>query len=67
MLQLPMLQPPTLNHELLDDTVEEAALVAEALLASAQRTEVLSGLGHVVAVQANHDTSRGISANGLQH
>jgi hypothetical protein len=34
----------TLDHELLDNTVEVGALVAEALLASSKGTEVLSGL-----------------------
>jgi hypothetical protein len=33
-----------LDHELLDNTVEVGALVAEALLASSKGTEVLSGL-----------------------
>lgn len=38
-----------LEHEVGDDSVEGRALVAEALLASAESTEVLSGLGdHVV-------------------
>ena len=35
---------PTLNHELLDHTVEAGALVAKALLAGSKGTEVLSGL-----------------------
>jgi hypothetical protein len=34
----------TLDHELLDDTVEVGALVAEALLAGSKGTEVLGGL-----------------------
>ena len=34
----------TLDHELLDNTVEAGALVAEALLAGSKGTEVLSGL-----------------------
>lgn len=37
-----------LAHEAGDDTVEAGALVAEALLTSAQGTEVLSSLGHNV-------------------
>jgi hypothetical protein len=38
-----------LKHEVGDDSVEGRTLVAEALLASAESTEVLSGLGdHVV-------------------
>lgn len=35
----------TLEHELRDDTVELGARVSEALLASAQSTEVLDSLG----------------------
>ena len=34
----------TLDHELLDNTVEAGALVAVALLAGSKGTEVLSGL-----------------------
>ena len=38
-----------LTHEVGDDTVETGSLVAEALLSSAQGTEVLSSLGdHVI-------------------
>ena len=38
-----------LTHEVGDDAVEAGALVAEALLSSAQGTEVLSSLGdHVI-------------------
>ena len=36
----------TLEHKVRDHTVEARAFVAEALLASAQSTEVGSGLGH---------------------
>ena len=40
----------SLTHEVGDDTVEAGALVAEALLSSAQGTEVLGSLGdHVIA------------------
>ena len=39
----------SLTHEVGDDAVEAGALVAEALLSSAQGTEVLSSLGdHVI-------------------
>jgi hypothetical protein len=41
----------SLAHEVWDDAVEGAALVAEALLASAQGTEVLSSLGDNVGVK----------------
>lgn len=40
----------TLEHEVGDDTVEARAGVAEALLASAESTEVGGGLGDDVAV-----------------
>lgn len=40
-----------LAHEVRDDTVEGGRLVAESLLAGAQRTEVLGGLRHNVAAQ----------------
>lgn len=40
-----------LAHELRDDAVEDGALVAEALLAGAQGTEVFSSLGHHVSIE----------------
>lgn len=40
-----------LAHEVGDDAVEGGALVAEALFACAQGTEVLSGLGHHIAAE----------------
>ena len=43
--------PAHLAHEVWDDAVEGAALVAEALLAGAQRPEVLGRLGHHVGAQ----------------
>ena len=40
----------SLTHEVGDDTVETGALVAEALLSSAQGTEILRSLGdHVIS------------------
>ena len=45
----------TLEHELRDDTVEGRSLVAEALLASAESTEVLSGLGDNVIEELEVD------------
>lgn len=48
----------TLEHELGDDTVELAARVAEALLASAQGTEVLSGLGDNIIEELEVDAAR---------
>ena len=54
-----------LAHELRDDAVEGGALVVErlpglphALLARAQRAEVLGRLGHLVRVQLHHDPPR---------
>ena len=44
-----------LEHEFGDDAVEGRALVAEALLASAQRPEVLSRLGNDVGVKVEVD------------
>ena len=46
-----------LEHEVLDDAVEGRALVAEALLASGKRTEVLGRLRHALAVQPHHDAA----------
>lgn len=47
----------TLKHELRDNTVEGRALVAEALLASAQSTEVLGGLGNDAVVKLEVDAA----------
>jgi len=47
----------TLEHELRDDTVELGAGVAEALLASAESAEVLSGLGDNVVVESEVDAA----------
>ncbi len=40
-----------LEHEVRDDAVERGALIAEALLAGAEGTEVLGGLGDNVVKQ----------------
>ena len=60
-----------LEHEVRDDAVELGALVVErlaalahALLARAERAEVLDRLGHDVAVQAHDDAARGRAADG---
>lgn len=45
----------TLKHEVRDDTVEGRALVTEALLASAESTEVLGGLGDNVIKEVEVD------------
>lgn len=47
----------TLQHELRDDAVELAALVAEALLAGAESTEILSGLGDYIVVEGEVDAA----------
>merc|ERR1712054_700544 len=49
-----------LKHELRDDTVELAALVAEALLAGAKRTEVLGSLGDDVVEELKVDAARAL-------
>lgn len=46
-----------LQHERWDDTVERAALVAEALLTSAESTEVFGGLGDYIIIQLEVDAS----------
>jgi hypothetical protein len=51
-----------LDHELLDDTVEGGALVAEALLAGGQSAEVLGRLGDGLAVQAHDNAPDGLIA-----
>ena len=48
-----------LEHELGNDTVEARAGVAEALLASAESTEVGGGLGDDVVVELEADTAGG--------
>lgn len=45
----------TLAHEAGDDAVEGRALVAEALLSSAQSTEVLGGLGDDISAQLHQN------------
>lgn len=47
----------TLNHEVLDDTVERRALIAKTLLASAKSAEVLSGLRNSLAIKAKDDAA----------
>lgn len=48
----------TLEHEVGDDSVEGRTSVAEALLASAESTEVLSGLGDHVVEEVELDATR---------
>ena len=47
-----------------DDAVEARALVSEALLASAQSAEVLSGLRDVLAVESELDAAGGFTIDG---
>ena len=54
----------TLDHELLDDTVECRALIAVALLAGGQSAEVLRGLGDGLAIEAHDDAAEGLIAVG---
>lgn len=60
-----------LDHELLDDAVEHAALVveglaalAQALLASAEGAEVLSRLRHDIVVELEGNAAGGLLADG---
>ena len=48
----------TLKHELRDDTVKLGALVAEALLAGAEGTEVLDRLGDDIVEELEVDAAR---------
>jgi hypothetical protein len=52
----------TLNHEVLDDTVEDSALVSVTLAADRQDAEVLSGLWDSLAVETNDDTTERLIA-----
>lgn len=61
----------TLNHELLDDSVEDAALVAERLprlaftfLAGAEGAEILCGLRDYIVVQLECNSAFFLVANG---
>merc|ERR1719330_175929 len=54
----------TLDHEVLDHSVKLAPLVAEALLASGQRAEVLGGLRHSFAVETHNDAPSVLAADG---
>lgn len=61
----------TLQHELLDDTVELAVLEVEGLaalaytlLTSAEGTEVLGSLGHNVVTEEEDNATSGATADG---
>ncbi len=49
-----------LNHELLNDSMESRSLVSEALLASAESTEVLCGFWDGLAIETNDNSSQGL-------
>lgn len=53
----------TLDHERLNHTVELRALVAEALRAGSELSEVLSSLGNDVTEKTEHNTSLRLSSN----
>lgn len=54
----------TLAHELGDDAVEGAALVAKALLASAQGAEVLGSLGDSLVEEFKDNAAKGSTTGG---
>eukprot|EP00331_Platyophrya_macrostoma_P012537 CAMPEP_0176432520 /NCGR_PEP_ID=MMETSP0127-20121128/15443_1 /TAXON_ID=938130 /ORGANISM="Platyophrya macrostoma, Strain WH" /LENGTH=190 /DNA_ID=CAMNT_0017814707 /DNA_START=85 /DNA_END=655 /DNA_ORIENTATION=- len=54
----------SLAHEALDHTVEDAAGIAEALLAGAQSAEVLSGLGARISEQLHRHAASWRAADG---
>ena len=54
----------TLKHEVGDDTVETRALVAEAVLTSAELAEVASRLGDSVVVELEDDAAGGLVRDG---
>lgn len=59
-----MIDVPALDHELLDNAVECRPLVAEALLAGSEGTEVLSSLGDGLAIETNRDAAELLIAVG---
>jgi len=54
----------TLQHEVLDDTMEGGALVAESWLTGGELEEIVHGLGGLLAVETNVDALLGLTANG---
>ena len=59
-----LLEVATLEHEPLDDAVEDGVLVAEAVLAGAQLLEVLDSLWLRLAEEANDDAARWLTVHG---
>ena len=54
----------SLDHEVLDDTVEGRSLVSESLAALGKLKEVGRRLRHIVSEEANDDTASGLVTNG---
>ena len=54
----------TLNHELLYDSMESRAFIAETLLTSTQLPKILCRLGNRLSIQAYHDSTKLIIAMG---
>jgi len=52
----------TLDHEILNDTVEGRPLISKVLLSGGQRSEVLGGLGDCLAIQTHHDATHRLVA-----
>lgn len=48
----------TLDHELLNDSVESRSLITKALFPCAQSTEVLSSLGDCLPIETNDDSAQ---------
>ena len=48
----------TLDHKLLDHSVERRSFVTKPLFPCAQSTEVLGGLGDGPAIKTNHDSAQ---------
>lgn len=52
----------TLDHEVLDNTVEGRVLISEALLAGSQSSEVLDCFGDSLAVETHHNAAHRLVA-----
>ena len=52
----------SLDHKLLDNTVESGALIAKTLLAGSKSTKVLSSLWDGLAVKAHYDAAKRLIA-----
>ena len=54
----------TLDHKVLNHTVEVAPLESKALLSSAKCTEVIGSLGHVPTVKTHHNFTGRLVTDG---